>query len=80
MGTKKSASIPRFVQKLENYCIKKIAAGQHSAAVTDQGELMLFGTCLFGEFLFPQKIHNLRIRVADVDIGNQFGHCIDESG
>jgi len=39
---------PRRVDELQNYFITKIGANTHSVAVTDNGELFLWGSGAFG--------------------------------
>ena len=57
----------------------KIAAGQHSACVTQHGEVLVWGTCPFGEFLSPTRL-SIGSRVVDVEIGVGFGIAIDKNG
>ncbi len=68
------------IDKLSSVKIVKIAAGQHSAAISDRGDLYLFGSCVFGEFLYPQKVHNLKIPAKEVSVGAHFGCVVDEEG
>ena len=53
IGNKKSINTPIIIKELENEFISKVAAGHHSAAINDKGELFLWGTGTFGELLFP---------------------------
>jgi alpha-tubulin suppressor-like RCC1 family protein len=39
--------------ELDTIFVKKVAAGHHSAAVTDTGALYMWGTGVFGEFYTP---------------------------
>ncbi|KAL4472922.1 hypothetical protein ABPG72_007799 [Tetrahymena utriculariae] len=78
LGNKRSQLKPVLINKLEN--IQTIDAKQHSAAINSNGDLFLFGTCMFGEFLFPQKVHNLKKQMVTVSIGDNFGCAIDIDG
>jgi len=60
--------------------IKKVAAGQHSAAVSEKGELYVWGTGSFGEFLQPQKMTGIKNPVVDISVGGGFGCAIDIGG
>jgi alpha-tubulin suppressor-like RCC1 family protein len=42
------SEIPIEIQGLENQVVTKIAAGQHSAAITTNGELFIWGSGVFG--------------------------------
>ena len=61
--------------------IKKIAAGQHSAAISNTGDLYIWGTLPFAEFLKPHKISfDATNPFVDVSIGYGFGCAIDVAG
>lgn len=77
VGTKKSSSQPLRVSTLDNVPIVKVACGHHSAAVSEYGELYLWGSGVFGEFLTPQLMTQIAGRVTDVDVGGSFGAAID---
>jgi X-linked retinitis pigmentosa GTPase regulator len=44
---------PIKIQSLAKYQVKKIDASHHSAAVTINGELFLWGTGVFGQYKTP---------------------------
>ena len=44
------------VRGLEGVCIEKIACGYHSAGISSKGELYIWGTGVFGEFLHPKRM------------------------
>ncbi len=77
VGTKKSSSQPLRVSALDNVPVVKVACGHHSAAVSEYGELYLWGSGVFGEFLTPQLMREITGRVTDVDVGGSFGAAID---
>jgi X-linked retinitis pigmentosa GTPase regulator len=60
--------------------VKKIAASSHSAAVSKHGELFVWGTGTFGEFLEPKKFLSLEQEVTEVSLGFHFGIAIDKKG
>lgn len=77
VGTKKSSSLPMRVTALDSRPIVKVSCGHHSAAVSERGELFLWGTGSFGEYLIPQMTTNIGIKIADVCVGGSFGAAID---
>lgn len=56
--------------------IKKVSAGNHTAAISMKNELFFWGTGVFGEILTPQRI-NEPAGVKDVAIGGTFGIALD---
>ena len=70
-GNKKSTSAFECVKGLEGVYVLKVAAGYHSAAVSDNGELFVWGTGTFGEFLTPHKMY-FQDKVKEVSIGSTF--------
>lgn len=77
VGSKKSSSMPMRVTALDSRPIVKVSCGHHSAAVSERGELFLWGTGSFGEYLIPQMITNIGVKIADVCVGGSFGAAID---
>lgn len=57
-----------------------MACGHHSAALTDTGEIYLWGTGVFGEFCSPIQVSQSGARYKDIDVGSFFGVSIDDSG
>lgn len=76
LGNKKSSSRPEKVQ-LEAYIIK-IVCGSHSAAISDKGQLYVWGTGVFGEYLQPTRLNIPACK--DVSIGGSYGIAVDISG
>jgi len=76
-GDKKSLSKPGRVLGLEGKPVVKIACGHHSAALTETGELFVWGTGVFGEFLYPHQFE-MPLRVIDLGVGGSFGCALDE--
>ena len=66
------------IEKLARIPICKLSAGHHTAALSIQGELFFWGTGVFGEFLYPKRIH-LKSKVVDLSVGDSFGLVVDEN-
>lgn len=79
-GTKRSSAVPARLKELEPHVIAKVAAGHHSAAVSDRGELFIWGTGVFGEFLAPTAFGKFATPVAEVSVGGSFGAAVDRDG
>jgi X-linked retinitis pigmentosa GTPase regulator len=83
IGNKRSSMIPTKLIDLEEYRIIKVAAGNHSAALTNKGELFVWGTGVFGEFLLPiefGKAGSFLAPVTEISIGGSFGLALDTKG
>eukprot|EP01017_Pseudomicrothorax_dubius_P024431 TRINITY_DN2595_c0_g3_i3.p1 TRINITY_DN2595_c0_g3~~TRINITY_DN2595_c0_g3_i3.p1 ORF type:complete len:623 (-),score=139.19 TRINITY_DN2595_c0_g3_i3:74-1942(-) len=81
IGNKKSASLPIKLIGLDGLKVTRLAAGYHSAAVTEEGEIYVWGTGIFGEILFPQAIQSLKERkIVDVTVGTTFALALDSNG
>ena len=74
------SSIPLGVTVFTNTFVVKVAAGTHSAAISDQGELFIWGSGEFGEFLKPKKVRKLPAPIRSLDIGGKFGAALDTQG
>ncbi|HAT50861.1 MAG TPA: hypothetical protein DCS88_11065, partial [Alphaproteobacteria bacterium] len=77
-GNKVSAKGPGRVRTLEGVFIEKVVCGNHTAALSDKGELYIWGTGPFGEKLLPWRI-STPVPLRDLDIGGCFGAAIDLS-
>jgi hypothetical protein len=71
LGNKKSTSTFEVVKGLEGVFVSKVACGYHSAAVCEKGEVYIWGTGSFGEYLIPHKMY-FPARVKDVSVGGTF--------
>lgn len=61
--------------------IKKIAGNSYSAAISENGELYIWGTGPFGEHAFPTKVlSNSKGNFIDLSVGYGFGCVIDNIG
>ena len=79
-GNKKNTNIPLKIKDLDSQFIVKVACGHHSAALTDSGEIYLWGTGVFGEFCSPTRISQSGARYKDIDVGSFFGAATEETG
>lgn len=81
-GTKKRSLTPIVCKALQGKRVRYLACGHHSAAVTDQGELYVWGTGVFGEYLSPQRFQALDQDVffKHVSIGGTFGAAVSKEG
>lgn len=60
--------------------MNKVSAGHHSAAVTDNGDLYIWGKGSFGEYSRPTRVAGMRVAIKDVSIGTFSGGAIDVEG
>lgn len=80
IGNKRSVMTPVRVSELDKLNIVQIAAGNHSGALTDKGDLYVWGTGTFGEYLLPRLFGEFAAPLADVAIGGLFGVVLDARG
>ena len=80
-GNKRGSFVFQKVLFPSDISLRKIACGSHSAAISDQGDLYIWGTGTFGEYLQPQKVREIKAQIADVSIGGSgFGAAVDIKG
>lgn len=75
-GSKTGARFPVRVRTLEGVFMEKVVCGNHTAGLSDKGELYLWGTGPFGEKLLPWKVP-LPTPLRDLEVGGCFGAAID---
>ena len=83
IGSKRSVVVPMKIKDLDDLKIVKVAAGNHTAALTDKGDLFVWGTGVFGEYLSPTlfgKPGTFNAPLTDVSIGGSFGAVLDSKG
>lgn len=68
------------MKDLEPFNINKVAAGHHSAAVTDNGDLYIWGKGSFGEYSRPTRVAGLRVAIKDISVGSYSAGAIDYDG
>mmetsp|Transcript_9255 Transcript_9255/g.8704 ORF Transcript_9255/g.8704 Transcript_9255/m.8704 type:complete len:92 (-) Transcript_9255:324-599(-) len=67
LGNKRSTNVPTLVQDITHIPIKQIAAGSFSAAISmDSGDLYIWGSGIFGEFLTPHRVKTIQGQCVDV--------------
>lgn len=74
---------PLKLVQLEIHKVKKIAAGGFSAAITDQKQLIIWGSGSFGTFSTPQKVCMEGIEFSDIVLSCEqqaFAAAIDSKG
>lgn len=78
---KKDLNIFEFelVEGLAELQITKVIAGCHSAAITADEDIYVWGTSTFGQFLAPEKSVSLS-GVVDASIGRSSGAAVDRNG
>jgi X-linked retinitis pigmentosa GTPase regulator len=76
-GNKLSTASPVRVTALEEYFIDRLAAGTQSAALSDRGEVFVWGLGAYGEFLLPQRLSRIPTGVKDLALGTSFGLAVD---
>ena len=61
--------------------MRYISAGSFSAAISyDSGDLYLWGSGVFGEFLTPHRVKTIKGMAVSVSVGNHFGIAINQDG
>lgn len=80
IGSKKNVALPAHVQSLDAQKIVKIACWNHSACLTEKGELYIWGTGVFGEYLSPVRFSKGGISLREVSVGNFFGAAVENNG
>jgi X-linked retinitis pigmentosa GTPase regulator len=61
--------------------MRYIAAGSFSASIShDSGDLYLWGSGVFGEFLTPHRVKTIHGFTTQVAIGNHFGLALTREG
>lgn len=80
IGSRKSSLVFVKVSTTENLRFKKVAAGTFSAAFCAKGDLYLWGTGSFGEYLTPKRIGEFKHPLKRLSVGTNFACCIDSKG
>lgn len=71
------AYLPAKISKIKKENIVSIHASNYSAALTEKGDLFIWGTGTFGEYFTPQKLNTPKEKFTDICIGYNFGFAID---
>eukprot|EP00826_Nyctotherus_ovalis_P059540 TRINITY_DN8289_c0_g1_i10.p1 TRINITY_DN8289_c0_g1~~TRINITY_DN8289_c0_g1_i10.p1 ORF type:complete len:890 (+),score=212.01 TRINITY_DN8289_c0_g1_i10:130-2670(+) len=83
IGNTRSSKSPVEIPKLRKHKVSKVAAGYHSAALTNKGEVFIWGTGEFGEFFEPVSLSSIAgssLVADDISVGGSFGAAIDHKG
>ena len=70
--------MPTRIKELDYQKIIKVACGHHSAALTEKGEIYVWGTGVFGEFVSPVRYSQLGQVFKDISLNGFFGVAIDQ--
>ena len=80
LGNSLASFLPVKLSKLKHENIALIFAGDHSAALTEKGDIFLWGSGVFGEFSYPKKMTGAKEKFIDLSIGFGFGVGVDANG
>jgi alpha-tubulin suppressor-like RCC1 family protein len=76
---KEFALEPVRIDSLRGEQVIKVSCGHHSAALSSEGDVYIWGTGIFGEIRKPRLINTLP-KIQDVNIGGCFGVALDHQG
>ena len=80
-SNKRSTNYPLLINDVSHIPMKYVAAGSFSASIShDSGDLYLWGSGAFGEFLTPHRVKTIQGLTIDVSIGNHFGLALTKEG
>ena len=79
IGNKKNSLLPVKIMLLENFAIQKICASDFSAALSESGELYVWGEPYQNQ-LFPNLVSVSDNNIEEIDIGTNFCVCMDSEG
>jgi len=74
---KQSTASPLRIKTLEGIFVEKVACGLHSAALSERGELYLWGSGTFGRFSTPCKVATLPVALQEIALAQGFGLGLD---
>ncbi len=80
LGNKSPADTPQKLAAFAPGQVRKLACKHHSAALTHAGELFLWGTGAFGEYLNPHQVTFIPEKLTDIELGGCFGLAVDLKG
>jgi len=78
LGSKKNTNIPTRIKDLDYQRVVKVACGQHSAALTEKGEVYVWGTGVFGEQVIPFRYSSPGQVFKDISLNGFFGVVLDQ--
>ena len=68
------------MHSLTAHKISRIACWNHSACLTEKGELYIWGTGVFGEYLTPLRYSKGGVSYKEISVGNFFGAALEDNG
>jgi alpha-tubulin suppressor-like RCC1 family protein len=78
---KSTALLPTAFPHLDGSLIVRVSAGRHAGAITDKGELFIWGPTTYGKFHEPQLLGLMTSeKFSDLQIGSNFGVAVGRSG
>ena len=77
LGTKKSTCVLQKVEAIEHIRIRGILCAGHSAAISDTGDVYVWGTGVFGAYVLPHKVCG---GAREVSIGGSFTLVVKDDG
>ena len=79
-GDKESQTYPIMLPSLSGQTMMSVQCGHHSASISNQGELFIWGTGVFGQYLLPHLVPSINVAVNEVNVGGAFGVALDNRG
>ena len=80
LGNSLATFLPAKISKIQHENVVSIFAGSHSAAITEKGDLYVWGSETFGDIGEPIKFNGPNNKFIDASIGLDFGAGLDMDG
>lgn len=80
LGNNQASLLPVKISKIQHENVVSIFAGSHSAAITEKGDLYVWGSENFGDLGEPTKFNGPNNKFIDASIGLDFGVALDMEG
>ena len=81
IGHRHNADQCTVVTQISKIPMKCISAGSFSASISeDSGNLFIWGTGSFGQFVVPHRVKRIKSEVLQVSIGQGFGLALSIDG
>ena len=72
---------PTLIRDISHIPMRSLAAGSFSSAISiETGDLYLWGSGVFGEFLTPHRVKTIKSPCLNASIGNHFGTVVTVDG
>ena len=70
-----------LLKDMQHIKVMAVSAGNtHSACISTHGELYIWGSGCFGQFLIPHLVKNIKEKVTKVSLGCDFGVVVTATG